>query len=52
MEEKEGTNIFQELLKDKSFITKEYYIEPEPKEDKPEDFNYVLEKDRASKVVV
>lgn len=52
MEEKEGINIFQELLKDKFFIIKEYYIELELKEDKFEDFNYVLEKDRVSKVVV
>lgn len=47
-----STNIFEELLKDKSFITKEFFIEPEPAEEKSEDFNYVLEKDRAKKVQV
>lgn len=39
-------------MKDKFFIIKEYYIELELKEDKFEDFNYVLEKDCVSKVVV
>lgn len=52
MDEKEGISIFQELLKDKSFITKDFYIEPEQEDKKSEDFNYVPEKERANKVVV
>ncbi|XP_061182640.1 nucleoredoxin-like protein 2 [Saccostrea echinata] len=50
MEEKEITNVFDELLKGKSFITKEFYIEPEIEEEKCEDFKYVPEKERANKV--